>query len=262
MKILYFVLCAVYTALSYSEVLMVDPIEKGFLYSSDRTATFLWESKNAKVTLLFIPGGEGQIHLNPDKKDLGGFYGATLKPLSDSNLTSGNFNVVVFDSPKMLPTSATYPGSRATADHLMRIESVVRYYTEKFHFPVWLMGHSNGAVSVTEFYKYLQKYKRENLIAGVIYSSGRTGATFNSQTDLPILFLAHQQDGCAKSEPYASKVLFSELKKTNPQKMEYTLIMGGESQSEDVCRSGYHMFYKASAEVYNAIDGFVTPLLR
>jgi hypothetical protein len=260
-KLLILILSA-YTSLSFAQVYSVEPIEKGFFSSSAHTKTFLWESKNAKATLIFIPGGEGQLNLNPDKKDLGGFYGSTLKPLSDPTRTSGIFNVVVFDSPTALQTGSNYPGSRATSAHFKRIESVVLYYKEKFNHPVWLMGHSNGAVSVTEFYKYLQKDKKENLISGIIYSSGRNGASFNSDTNLPVLLLAHQQDNCSKSTLHNSKSVYDELKKTNQQKTEFVLIKGGEAQHDDFCSSGHHMFYGASEEVYSAIDSFVTPYFK
>jgi hypothetical protein len=154
----------IFLALSLShparaQVYSIEPIEKGFLYLSASTNTFVWESKEAKAILIFIPGGEGQLKLIPDRKDLGGFYGNTLKPLSDPTKTSGLFNVVLFDSPVLLPSGTL--GSRSTADHMMRIESVVLYYKAKFNKPIWLMGHSNGAVSETEFYKYLQGKKKK-----------------------------------------------------------------------------------------------------
>ena len=258
MNKLFILLLGMYSTWSFAQVYSVEPIEKGLFSSSAPIKTFLWESKNAKATLVFIPGGEGQLNLNPDKKDLGGFYGSTLKPLSDPARTSGMFNVVVFDSPVALPTGSSYPGSRATSSHLTRIESIVLYYKAKFNQPVWLMGHSNGAVSITEFYKYLQKNKKENLISGLIYSSGRDGASFNKNTNLPVLFLAHQKDGCAKSMPHHSKSVYENLKKTNLQKVEYVVINGGEAQSSDVCSSGHHMFYGAGEEAYRAIDTFVS----
>lgn len=243
-----------------AQVYPVEPIETGFLYLSAPTNTFVWESKEAKATLIFIPGGEGQLKLTPDRKDLGGFYGNTLKPLSDPTKTSGLFNVVVFDSPVVLP-SATM-GSRATADHMMRIESVVLYYKAKFNKPIWLMGHSNGAVSETEFYRYLQGKKKENLISGMIYSSARNGATFNSDTNLPVLFLAHEQDGCAGSTPSNSRRVYEDLKKTDKEKTEYVLIKGGSAEAGESCRSGYHMYYGAAEEAYKAIDSFAGPFYK
>jgi hypothetical protein len=243
-----------------AQVYSVDPIEKGFWYSSGQTQTFVWENKDAKATLIFIPGGEGQLKLMPDRKDLGGFYGNTLKPLSDPSKTSGLFNVVIFDSPVVLPAATL--GSRTTADHMMRIESVVLYYKAKFNKPIWLMGHSNGAVSETEFYKYLQNKGRENLISGMIYSSARNGASFNPNTNLPVLFLAHEQDGCAISTPHNSRQVYDELKKSDKEKTEYVLIKGGSDEGGEPCRSGYHMFNGAGHEAYSAIDSFAAPFYK
>jgi hypothetical protein len=240
-----------------AEVISVPFNERGFLFSAAPTLTFLWPAQAPKVTLIFIPGGEGRIGLLPDRKTLGGFYGATLKPLSDASLTSGSFNVVVFDSPVNLPVGNDYPYSRQSREHLLRIESVVRYYKELYAMPVWVMGHSNGAVSITEFYKMLQESQKTNLLEGAIYSSARNGARFNDNTNLPVLFLAHERDGCAKSMPSESRTVYEQLRKNDPQRVEYVLIRGGESQSQHPCYSGFHMFYGAGEEAYKAIDKFV-----
>lgn len=241
----------------FAQVFAVDPIKTGWSYSTDKTKTFLWESKNAKATLIFIPGGEGHLGLADDRKDLGGFYGATLKPLSNPNETTGILNVVVFDSPMDLNVGTSYPSSRATDDHMMRIESVVLYYKEKLQKPIWLMGHSNGAVSITEFYKFLQKNRKTDLVQGMVYSSARNGADFNSDaTNLPVLFLAHKEDGCSKSTNSNSQSVYEDLKKVDKAKLEYVFIEGGSAEGAP-CRSGYHMFHGANKQAYTAIDTFV-----
>lgn len=247
---------------AFSQVFSVDPIKTGWSYSTSKTETFLWESANPKATLIFIPGGEGHLGLADDKKDIGGFYGATLKPLSNPNETTGILNVVVFDSPYDLISGPGYPSSRATDDHLMRIESVILYYKDKLQKPVWLMGHSNGAVSITEFYKYLQKNKKTDLIQGMIYSSGRNGADFTSDTkNLPVLFLAHKQDGCSRSTNSNSQSVYEALNKVDKAKLEYVLIEGGSAEG-DPCRSGYHMFHGANKLAYTAIDAFVSSFYK
>lgn len=257
MKKLYFIFSLfLIQTMGFAQVTRIEFEETGFLFSNSPTLTFVWPSTQAKATLIFIPGGEGKIGLTPERKNLGGFYGNTLKPLSDSNLTSGSFNVVVFDSPVSLPVGNDYPYSRQNLEHLKRIESVVRYFKDRYGVPVWLMGHSNGAVSITEFYKMLQKNKQEQLVAGAIYSSARNGAQFSEETQLPILFLAHEKDGCIKTQPSRSKNVFEQQQKTNREKISFIVVQGGEPQSENPCNSGYHMFYGASKEVYTAIDHF------
>ncbi len=243
--------------LALSQVVSVEFKEKGLFFSDAPTLNFLWPSKQAKATLVFIPGGEGKAGITPERVNLGGFYGTTLRPLSDEKRTHGAFNVVVFESPTPLPVGTEFPVSRQGQEHLKRIESVVRFFKDKYSLPVWIMGHSNGAVSITEFYKMLQKNQQQDLIAGAIYSSARHGAEFNDKTQLPILFLAHEQDKCPKSTPARGLAVFQQQQKTNLSKTAFVFIKGGEIQTQNGCHSGFHMFYGAGAEAYSAIDEFV-----
>jgi hypothetical protein len=248
---------------AFAEVISVDAVLAGKAFSSDKTRTFLWEAKQPAATLVYIPGGDGHLGLRDGQPQLGGFYGTTLRPLSDPRSTSGRLSVVVFDSPTVLNVGARYPTSRAASDHLMRIESVVLHYKERFGRPIWLMGHSNGAVSVTEFYKYLQKSTRESLVSGMVYSAARTGADFSSATtNLPVLFLAHEKDACAAASSSEAKAVYTRLKKVDTAKVEYVAIKGGQSTSENPCSSGYHMYYGAGPEVSAAIDSFIADFYR
>ena len=235
--------------------------EKGFLFSDAPTLTFVWIGEKARATLVFIPGGEGRIGLTPDRKNLGGFYAATLKPLSDPNLTSGLFNVVVFDSPVALPPGNDYPHSRQSKEHLLRVESVARHFRDQYSRPIWIMGHSNGAASMTEFYKMLEQNDRTALVSGLIYSSARNGSSFSDKTNIPILFLAHERDGCAKSRPSASREVYERMRSTNLQKIDYIQIRGGDEQPQNPCMSGFHMFHQASNEVLQAIDQFAKSIV-
>lgn len=244
-------------ATAFSQVVSVEFKDKGLLFSDAPTLSFVWPAKQAKATLVFIPGGEGRLGITPERTGLGGFYGATLKPLSDERSGHGAFHVVVFDSPVNLPVGTDYPTSRQNSEHLLRIESVVRHFKTRYDLPVWIMGHSNGAVSITEFYKMLQKNHQENLVDGAIYSSARHGATFNEHTQLPVLFLAHEQDACPKTSPARSKAVFDQLKKTNRSKTDYVLIKGGEAQPQNPCSSGFHMYHGAGSEASAAIEQFV-----
>ncbi len=254
-------LCWLPTA-TLAEVVAVPFNAQGFLFSSAPTMSFVWPAAQAKATLVYVPGGDGHLGLTPERKGLGGYYAAMVKPLSDASQTRGAFNVVVFDSPISLPHGANYAYSRQGSEHLQRIESVVRYFKDRYALPVWIMGHSNGAVSITEFYKMLQKNGVSDLVAGAIYSSGRTGSDFNDSTNIPVLFLAHEHDGCAKSAPKDSRAVYERLRAHDPQRVDYVLIHGGEAQAQDACSSGYHMFFGAGSEVHAAIDQFVESASR
>jgi hypothetical protein len=242
--------------LAFTQVVSVPFKEKDVLFSDAPNLNFLWPAQQAKATLIFVQGGEGRLGITPDRKNLGGFYGSTLRPLSDPQLTRGGIHVVVFDSPVNLP-GTDYPTSRQNMEHLLRIESVVRHFKDLYGLPVWIMGHSNGAVSITEFYKMLQKSQKEGLVSGAIFSAARNGADFNDTTQLPILFLAHERKQCSKTLPARTQAVFDQQRKSNTLKTEFVLIKGGQAQAQNPCSSGFHMFFGASEEAYMAIERFV-----
>lgn len=246
-----------FSASTIAQVIPVSPLAKDGAAPAQPTLTFLWASPQARAVLIFLPGGEGRLKLTPERKSLGGFYGGVLKPLSDPKLTSALFHVVVFDSPVDLPVGTTYPVSRTSADHLMRVDSVVRYYKDKFNLPIWLMGHSNGVISMVEYFKDLQSARQENIIEGMVYSSARNGGFFRSGTRVPILFLAHEKDGCAKSTVSNSMSHYEELAKQGHTRLDYVLIQGGEAEGNP-CNSGFHMFNGAYEQAYRAIDAFAS----
>lgn len=246
---------------SWAQVTPVEPTEKGLLYSAAPTMTFLWPARQAKAVLIFIPGGEGRLGLKEDRRNIGGFYGNTLRPLSDETRTSGSFHVVVFDSPQELSSAGAYPSSRTTPDHLMRIDSVVRHYQDKFNLPIWLMGHSNGAVSLIEYYSKLVKAGQASRLQGLVYSSARNGAFFPAGTSTPVLFLAHERDGCENSTLANGRKVHAELTANSAVQTDFVLVRGGEAESSHPCRSGFHMFHGAESEAYRAIDQFALPRL-
>lgn len=120
-------------------------------------------------------------------------------PNAPKPLSSGTTNVVVFDSPVPLPGGPKYPVSRQSYEHLQRIESVVRFYKEAYDFPIWIMGHSKGTASITEFHNMLQKEGKSDWIQGAIDSSARKGSSFHQKTQWPLLFPAHECDGWGRS---------------------------------------------------------------
>jgi hypothetical protein len=191
-----------------AEVIAIEPLEKGFLIGSQPSLSMYWQGKNSKAVLIFIPGGEGHIGLKPGQAEHPFHFYQMLKRLTDSGLTSGKVDVVLLDSPNELSPRQAYPSARSGSDHLIRIESAVRYYKKKTGLPVWLMGHSNGGISLTEFVKRMQRDNKMNLVAGMIASGIRSESYFNAPLDMPVLFLHHKQDGCPKTSPDSSYASF------------------------------------------------------
>ena len=225
--------------------------------------TFLYPAPEAKATLIFLPGGPGHVGVKPTTPATSPFFtkyhfNVMLKRLSQPDLSSGLFNVVIFDNPTVLAqaTKYTYPSSRRAPDHLVRIDSVVNHYKSLLGKPIWLMGHSNGAASLTEYYKKLQSNQQENTIAGLIYSGAIHGATFNDKTNLPVLFLHHEVDGCEVTTLGESEKVLKKLIAQGNSKSEFAVIKGGTAEAKDPCLSGFHMYFGAEKEVAEAVDRF------
>ncbi|WP_043743348.1 hypothetical protein [Paramagnetospirillum magneticum] len=220
--------------------------------ADDPTQTFLWESPHPKAVLIMIPGGEGHIGLQPGKTDLGGIYSRVFKPLSEPAQSSGNLHVVIFGSPYALPTDPVFPTSRISSDHQRRIESVVRFYRQRFGMPAWLQGHSNGAISVAEFIR-----THRDLVAGAILSSSRVGVKVGADVGLPILFLHHRRDACSKANPAADVDIYESLRAAGKTDVDFAWVDGGTAGRGDVCHAGYHMFLGSEEDAYRAVDRFI-----
>lgn len=223
------------------------------------TQTLYWESSDARATLVLIPGGAGSLGLKPTQKETRNSFYQALKKLTDTTTGHPGINVVLFDSPGRLDSSPRgYPSSRATADHLSRISSVIRFYKQKTGKPVWLMGHSNGAVSITEFLRYDDPERAPSHLSGLIVSGARKVAYFDERPlDMPVLFLHHERDGCSNADPRASVKNFEQVKKTNTSVTEFRFVKSGEPENSSPCDSGYHMYYGADREMTEALRTFI-----
>jgi hypothetical protein len=245
-----------------AEVIPVDPIEKCFLCSSEPSMTMYWQGKNSKAVLLLIPGGEGYIGLKPGQTDNRYHQFQTLKRLTDPNLTSGQLDVVLLDSPGPLSPNQRYPAARGDSDHMIRIESAVRHYKMKTGLPVWLMGHSNGGISLTEFLKYTRKNNRMDLIGGMVASAIRDESNFEEPISFPMLFIHHRQDGCLHTTYSASYRNYEKVKSFSKAPVEFVTVETGQMQAQDPCRSGFHMYYGAGEEVARQLDEFMSRILK
>lgn len=257
------ILVFVFSSFVYAgEVIPVQPIEKCFLCSSDPSMTMYWQGKDAKAVLIFIPGGEGYLRLKEGQTDNRFHFHQTLKRLTNPYLTSGKFDVVLLDSPGELSPRQPYPSARGTSDHLIRIESAIRYYQKKTGLPVWLMGHSNGGISLTEFVKYARKNGKMDLIAGVIASGIRDESYFDAPISFPMLFLHHERDGCGHTTPAASFLNYEKVKLFISAPIEFVYVVGGEAEPNDACRSGYHMYFGSGDEAAKSIDAFMSKIYK
>jgi len=258
MKRLMLLLTLVTSLAHAAEVIPVVPIESCFLCSATPSLTMYWPGQASKAVLMLIPGGEGHVGLKPGQTDHPFHQFQTLKRLTDPTLTRGQLDVVLLDSPSPLSPNQAYPSARASSDHMIRIESAVRYYKAKTGLPVWLMGHSNGGISLTEFLKYARKNNRMDLIGGMVASAVRTESYFEEPIAFPMLFMHHPSDGCFHTSFAASYQNYEKVKAFNTAPTAFVAIQGGQAEQRDPCRSGFHMYFGAAEEVAQRLDEFMS----
>lgn len=104
------------TSYAYGEVIPVKPLESCFSCSAKPSMTMYWKGKDSKALVIFIPGGEGYIGLQEGQTDHQYYFFQTLKRLTNPYLTSGNFDVVLLDSPSELSPNQLYPAARGAFD--------------------------------------------------------------------------------------------------------------------------------------------------
>ncbi len=242
---------------SNAQVFPVEPIEKGFFIGSEPSLTLYWPAQKAKALLLFIPGGDGHLRLKPQQTDHRYQFYQMLKQLTQADRTRGQMDVVLLDSPAPLSPQQPYPAARGNSDHLVRIESAIRFYKTKTGLPIWLMGHSNGGISLTAFLKYLDKKGELGLVQGVIASGIRNESDFLPPSVFPMLFMHHERDGCSHTTYSASRALYDKIRPLARQTVEFRAIEGGSAETTHPCISGHHMYFGASDEAAGVIDDFV-----
>ena len=240
-----------------AQVFAVEPIEKGFFIRSEPSLTLYWAAQNPQALLLFIPGGDGHLRLKPQQTDHRYHFYQMLRQLTQPGQSRGRVDVVLLDSPAPLSPQQPYPSARGSSDHLVRIESAMHHYKNKTGLPIWLMGHSNGGISLTEFLKYLEKKKGLDLVQGVIASGIRNESDFAPPTRFPMLFIHHEQDGCSNTRYAAARALYEKIRPQARQPVEFRTLSGGSPEAAHPCSSGHHMYHGASDEAVQAIDDFI-----
>lgn len=240
-----------------AQVFAVEPIEKGFFIGSEPSPTLYWAGQNARALLLFIPGGDGHLRLRPQQTDHRFHFYQMLKTLTQPERTRGHLDVVLLDSPGPLSPQQHYPAARASTDHLVRIESAIRHYRNKTGLPIWLMGHSNGGISLGAFLRHLEKKGEQGLVQGVIASGIRNESELAPPTHFPMLFMHHEQDGCAHTRYAVARALYEKIQPQTRQTVAFLPIQGGSAEAGHPCSSGHHMYFGASEEAARAIDDFI-----
>jgi hypothetical protein len=219
------------------------------------TPTVYWGNVGSKALVIFLPGGSGSFGVtkNPDPKP--NWLLAALHKSGDPPL-----DLVFMDSNYSLQADFGDPYSRWSArrevQHLEQIKTVINFYRQKTGKPIFLLGHSNGSLSIAEFLN--QSSENQKLVAGLIFSGSRNETLIRENISLPVLVLHHKSDPNRWTTPSFANQLFISIKKINAANTELSWVEGGKDVPwGDPTHSGRHMYNEALDEAAKLIENFI-----
>lgn len=223
-------------------------------FEKDDVPTAYWASAEAKATLIFLPGGDGSFGFANKPNAQPGWILSLINKAEPKE----SLNLVFMDS----RTSLGYRGDlgpRTTSQHIERIKAVIDYYQQKTQLPMYLIGHSNGAVSLASF---LNKSPENQLrLGGAIFSGSRNETRVNAKLNLPLLVLHHKDDPNGWTTPKNAERLFQEIKVTNALSTEQVWMEGGFDEG-DVHTSGRHMYAGVLDKAAAVVKEFIIKNLK
>jgi hypothetical protein len=205
--------------------------------NSNPTRTSLLAVENPKALVILLMGGDGKAGIF----DNGSARSNHTFVRSQGLWAQYEIDSVLVDSSDDLSIKG---GGRLTDDYQNRLLSVVNYYKDKFHVPIWLFGHSNGTVSVTEF---VNRFGKKNAIAGFIVAGTEHTAILKDDSTLPALAIHHLQDGCGVTPISASQDIIASRPKGS--RAEFIAIDGGISAGNVCWALAYHGFNQREDEL-------------
>lgn len=247
--ILVTLLFAFSTFANADQLISVKPEGAGFF--TPATNVIFWENPNAIATVAHLPGGTGSFNVTqlwPREKVHS--FGSILTQLLDKDLSSA-----YIDSPYSL--GGYDLSARRGEDHLSRVASAVRTIYQKTNKPIWLFGHSNGAVSATEVYTYLKQTNEQQMIGGLILSSSRNETSVPGNINVPVLFMHHKDDGCQHTLYQLAQQHYIETKAINGSRTEFATITSTFNPKSNPCYAGAHMYENNYAEIAKTISEFI-----
>jgi hypothetical protein len=209
------------------------------------TRTLLASTPNPKAVVILLIGGDGKAVI---------FNNGTARSnhtfIRSQNLWSQyGIDSVVVDSADDLSATG---GGRQTDPYQNRLLSVVNFYKHKLGVPVWIFGHSNGTISVTEF---VNRFGHKKAIAGFVVAGTADRAILNDDSDLPALAIHHLKDTCSVTPISASEnVIKSRPKGT---RAEFITMDGGTSQGNVCWAFAYHGFNQKEDELVKSAATFI-----
>ncbi len=204
-----------------------------------------------------------------------GGYGSVYWQYSKPTDKKGNFlerNRTLFAERGFVVASIAPPsdrkdlkGFRETPEHVQDIQALIAWLRQKFSLPLWLVGTSNGTMSIASAAIELTG---SNAPDGIVFTSsilvtepGEGMAVPDLAIDkiqIPVLVVHHESDGCAYCKPSELPRLMDKL--TNSPRKELWTVSGGKNYGDPCQPQSYHGFNGIDKEVIEKIAGWIIPM--
>lgn len=215
---------------------------------------------NAQAVVLLFAGGHGRLSLDDSgqPQTLRGNFLIRAR----HHLAQRGIALVMVDAPSDRQSEAGLTGYRQSAAHAAEIGLAVGAMRQRFGRPVWVVGTSNGSLSVASAAAQLQGAQRPDgavFTSSVTQSTRRNGSVFDvslASYSGASLVASHEGDGCRATPASDSPRLLAALSASRPKKL--LTFNGGSPPRGDPCEAfSQHGFIGIEAQVMNAIADFV-----
>ena len=131
---------------------------------------------------------------------------------------------------------------------------MIDYYQQKTQLPVFLIGHSKGAISLASYLN--QSLENQKKIKGIIFSGSRNETELDVKIALPVLIMVNENDPNHWTRPDSSQRLYADIAKLNAKKTELMYVHGGYDEGRPET-SGRHMYAGSYDEASAIVSQFI-----
>jgi len=217
-------------------------------------------AKDSRAVVIYLGGGGGQFKWQPNHK-------STTFPITKStmDLSKHNISVLVPDWPYSMKIEKggfnMMCGIRCSKETQERLLGVMEYAQKNYPGqPIWIVGHSNGSISIQYFAKYLKKLNRLSELKGAVSSGSRT-ETWIEIPEFRLAFLHHYEDNCQYNHRSVAEQLYDRHKKWLGNNVTLDWIKGGHNggtwDKKGPCIGGKHSYEGAEDEVVSKLKNII-----
>jgi predicted esterase len=225
--------------------------------ATSATTTYWWMPRdNAKANLVLLSGGAGGIGYRNGAPQSANFLIRSRDHFATGN-PNGAFNIALLGNASDL--RQLDPVLRVRTEHLQDIAAVIAHIRARNSAPIWLIGTSQGSISVAAAAIELGD-KVDGIVLSAPYTAFKTQTSVPKQAidkiQVPVLVISHEKDACSVTRPDENKYIMDKLKQARVKKQ--ILLSGGQDPTGEACEAlHWHGYINAEAQASKAITDWI-----